>query len=79
MMLVKRQLNHWLDRFISKYFQSIEASSQKKVANLQAEDTKQQRKIEDIRKQQLEILKIMKIVDNAHEDDKLRTMECMYP
>ena len=49
------------------------------MANLQAEDTKQQRKIEDIRKEQLEILKIMKIVDNAHEDDKLRTMECMYP
>ena len=21
----------------------------------------------------------MKIVDSAHEDDKLRTMECMYP
>ena len=79
MIQVKKQLNHWLDRFVSKYFQSIELASSKKVGNLLAEDTKQQRKLEDIRKYYGEILKIMKIIDNATEEDKLRTMECMYP
>lgn len=76
---VKRQFNEWIDQFASRYLRSVNAQQEKRAPNFLAEDTKSKRVLQAMRSKYGEIAKIYSIVGRATEEEKLRTMECMYP
>ena len=78
-MEVKRQFNQWIDKFTSKYLSNISSFQEKRAPIFHTEDTKQKRRLNAMKNCYSEIDKIYKIVEQSTEEEKLRTMECMYP